>query len=81
MTTDNLRSGGNPSSNLSLSIIHVVATNRFAVLNVDNSLPMSSTQARANEAAIQLLEREDENAREQIAQSIIAQNEPKTMAD
>ncbi len=83
MTTRNLRSGGNPSANLShdSSIIPVVATNRFAVLNVDNSLPMSSAQARANEAAIQLLEREDENAREQIAQGIVAQNEPKTMAE
>jgi hypothetical protein len=82
MTTRNLRSGANPSANtLDSSIVPVVATNRFAVLSVDNSLSMSSAQARANEAALQLLEREDENVREQIAQGIIAQNEPKTMAE
>jgi hypothetical protein len=82
MTTRNLRSGANPSANtVDISTLPVVATNRFAVLSVDNSLSMSSTQARANEAALQLLEREDENAREQIAQDIIAQNEPKTMAE
>jgi hypothetical protein len=83
MATRNLRSSGNPPADLSnnSSRLPIVATNRFAVLMADPSQPMSSAEGRAIEAARRLQEKEDENAREQIAQDIIAQDEPKTMAE
>jgi hypothetical protein len=81
MATRNLLSGGNPPADLSNNSSRLVATNRFAVLMADPSQPMSSAEGRAIEAARRLQEIEDENAREQIAQDIIAQGEPKTMAE
>jgi hypothetical protein len=83
MATRNLRSGGNPPAELSnnSSRLPIVARNRFAVLMADPSQPMSSAEGRAIEAARRLQEIEDENARERIAQDIIAQDEPKAMAE